>query len=459
MKKKIFKTTVACILMTALAVLSLAACGDAAGQNTDSVSEAAQETAKEPAADANKDSTGDSVTESTGEGNPGTIAGTSQDTATAITGGTASETTPEVTPEPTPEVTPEPTPFPELTVYLKDMFAEHGMRVGAAIVPTNITYQKSAELLEKQFNSITLGNAMKPDAVLNKSESKKTGELVVRFSMDAINMINWAKERGMGLRGHTLIWHEQTPNWIFYEDFDETKPLVSREVMLERMDSFFSQLFAEIEERGWSDMLYAYDVANECVLENGSLRESKWKKVIGDDYLAEAFKCARKYAPAHTDLYYNDYNEQQKVAAFTKLVETLKDENGNYLLDGIGLQAHLYTNDSIPLYLQSLDSIAALGLKVQITELDLCLGSYNGYNKANDYNFKTQSKMYYELIKGILERVDAGTLKMDSITIWGITDGLSWRAGGSPLLFDNNYQPKYSFYGVMQMKEEAGIAY
>lgn len=363
----------------------------------------------------------------------------------------------EDTPSETP--TPTPTPFPELTLYLRDLFAEHGMKCGTAITSTNITFEKSAELIDKQFNSITLGNGMKPDAIINKTESIKAGDIVVKFPMDTVNMLDWAKEHGMALRGHTLIWHEQTPSWIFYEDFDTSKSLVSREVMLSRMESFIRQVFEEIEARGYSDMLYAYDVANECVLETGELRDTKWRQVIGDDYLKYAFTYARKYAPEHVDLYYNDYNEQQKTVAFKNLIETLKDDNGNYLLDGIGLQAHLYTNDSLMLYLVSLDKLAETGLKLQLTELDICLGSYNNYAKASEYNFKLQAKMYMDLIGGIFERVDAGTLNMDAVTIWGVTDGLSWRAGGSPLLFDNNYQPKPSFYGVMQMKDEAGITW
>ena len=204
-------------------------------------------------------------------------------------------------------------------------------------------------------------------------------------------------------------------------------------------------------------MFYAYDVVNEAWMDDGSMRENNWSATIGDDYLWQACYYADQYAPEHIDLYYNDYNEQYKTGALLEFVDTLKDENGNYLIDGVGFQAHLYTGDNLNKYFRTIDSISATGLKIQITELDVSLGTWQNTLEPTDVNLKVQGKFYYDLVNGLFERKDAGTLSMDSLTFWGFADELSWRKEASPLLFDQNYQPKYSFFGAMQMKERAGL--
>ncbi len=353
--------------------------------------------------------------------------------------------------------TEEPTHTPEPEYYLRDLFAEHGMKVGTCLNPQMINTKKLSEMVVAQFNSVTMENAMKPDSILNKAKSKETGDIVVEFGKDAIKMLDWAKENGMAMRGHTLVWHSQTPDWIFYEGFDTKNSLVNRQIMLDRMDSYFKQVFSFLKDNGYSDMFYAYDIANECWMEDGSMRQSKWLDTIGEDYLWEAFNRANKYAPENIDLYYNDYNEQFKTETLKNFIQTLKDADGNYLIDGIGFQAHLYTMDDLPTYFKTVDSLSELGLKIELTELDVCLGKYQGYLKATEENLKIQGQYYYDLIGGILERVDSGTLKTDALTFWGFNDTMSWRKEASPLLFDATFKPKYAFYGAMQMKDKAGF--
>ena len=131
--------------------------------------------------------------------------------------------------------------------------------------------------------------------------------------------------------------------WIFHENFDTNAPFVTREVMLARMESYIKQVFEKLDEYGYTDLFYAYDVVNEAWMEDGKIREEMnfWYQIIGEDYLWHAFNYANKYAPESIDLYYNDYNEQYKTDALLKFVDTLVDEEGNYLIDGIGLQAHI----------------------------------------------------------------------------------------------------------------------
>lgn len=340
---------------------------------------------------------------------------------------------------------------------LKDFYGEHGMKAGTCLTPQMVSNPVYSALIKEQFNSITMENAMKPDSIFNKTQSTKTGELVVELSRDVIKMLDFAKANDMAVRGHTFVWYSQTPEWIFHEDFNLKKDLVSREVLLERMESMMQQMFALLEEGGYSDLFYAYDVVNEAWMEDGSMRENKWSTIIGDDYLWYAFYYADKYAPENIDLYYNDYNEQFKGDTLVKFVNTLVDENGEYLIDGIGLQAHLYTQDDLNSYFKTMDKLAETGLKLQLTELDVCLGAWQNTLEASEKNLKVQGRYYYNLVNGILERVDAGTISMDALTFWGFADHLSWRREASPLLFDRNCEPKYAFYGAMQMKEEAGF--
>lgn len=343
------------------------------------------------------------------------------------------------------------------TPAIKEVFGEHNMKAGTCLSYHMINTPKCVDIITTHFNSITFENEMKPDAILNLEESKKAGDLIVKFNNVTLEMLEWCKNNNMALRGHTLIWHSQTPNWIFYEDFDTNKPLASREVMLARMESYIKQVFEQLESLGYLELFYAYDVVNEAWIDNGSMRpESMWLQTIGDDYLWHAFYFADKYAPDYVDLYYNDFNEQFKTAALYNFVQTLKDENGEYLIDGIGFQAHLYTEDNLVSYFITVDKLASLGIKVNLTELDVSLGTWQNVKIATDENLRAQGKFYYTLINGLLERVDAGKVNMDALTFWGFADKLSWRADRNPLLFNSLYLPKYSFYGALQMKELAG---
>lgn len=340
---------------------------------------------------------------------------------------------------------------------IKDLFAEHGIKAGTCLSASMIGNTKQKDLILSQFSSVTMENAMKPENILEKDKSREAGDIVVEFNSDVIKMLDFAKENGLGVRGHTIVWYSQTPEWIFHEGFDIQNDLVSRDVMLARLESMIKQIFGLIEEGGYSDIFYAYDVANECWMEDGTMRECKWKEVIGDDYLWYAFKYADTYAPENIDLYYNDYNEQFKTQALVSFVDTLKDEDGEYLIDGIGLQAHLYTSDNQTLYFRTVDALAQTGLKVEVTELDVCLGAYQDIKPATEDNLKAQGKFYYNIIRGLLDRVDAGTLNMDAITFWGFADSLSWRKEYSPLLYDMLYTPKYAYYGAMQISDKAGF--
>ena len=345
----------------------------------------------------------------------------------------------------------------DVGVTLQEVFGAHNMKVGTCLNDNMIRDKKSTDFILKNFNSITFENHLKPDAILNQNESKKAGDIVVKFSSTTEKLLEWCKANNMPMRGHTLVWYSQTPSWIFYEEFNTSKPLVSREVMLQRMESYISQVFALLEEKGYLDLFYAYDVVNEAWMEDGSMSDCLWLKTVGEDYLWQAFYLADKYAPEHVELYYNDYNEQFKTDTLYDFVQTLKDEEGNYLIDGIGFQAHLYTEDSQEDYFATMDKLASLGIKISLTELDVCLGSWPVIKPASEENLLIQGQYYYNLINGIFERVDNGTVIMDALTFWGFNDNQSWRRERNPLLLNALFKPKYAYYGALQLKDQAGF--
>ena len=371
------------------------------------------------------------------------------------------EAEPTATPEPTPEPTATPVPTEEpivVTETFQSLFGQYGMKAGTCLSDSMITKKACTNIINEQFNSITFENHLKPDYILDQKESIAAGDLVVQFGSKTVELMEWCKNNDKVMRGHTLIWHSQTPNWIFYENFDTKGELVSREVMLARMESYIKQTFEKLDELGYLELFYAYDVVNEAWMEDGTKRDSLWLKTIGEDYLWYAFYYADKYAPEYIDLYYNDYNEQFKTDTLYDFVQTLVDSEGNYLIDGIGFQAHLYTEDSLEDYFATMDKLATLGLKISLTELDVCLGTYPVIKPATEENLKIQGQFYYNLINGILSRVEAGTVKMDSLTFWGFSDQLSWRKERNPMLYNITYKPKYAFYGALQMKEYAGFS-
>lgn len=350
----------------------------------------------------------------------------------------------------------EATPVEEYDFRLKEFYSFYGMAAGTCVTPETINDPQYREILLEQFNSVTPENVMKPEYILNQEKSIETGDIVVEFNQDLIEILDLAKEHDLKIRGHAMIWYSQTPEWIFYSDFKTKDSFASRKVMLARMESYIRQVFSIIDDMGCSDLLYAYDIVNEAVMEDGSLRDCLWLDIIGEDYARKAFSFARKYAPEHVGLYYNDYNEQFKNDFLVDYVNSLKDDEGNFLLDGVGFQSHLYTRDKLSDFLNIIDKISALGLKVEITELDISLGSYKDPLPPEKRHLKTQGKMYYELIDNIIERVDNGTIQIDSITFWGFCDALTWRKDYHPNLYDEDLKEKYAFYGAMGVRKLAG---
>ncbi len=352
------------------------------------------------------------------------------------------------------------------------------------------------KLISTVFNSITCGNEMKP-AYNFDPESENL------FAIDpaAEEMLDFAVENDLKMRGHVLIWHSQVDPSIFavdYKAFSDGKQtfsdaaaldedcLVDRETLLARMKNYIYGMMEYTYKNGYAETIYAWDVVNEAAdesMEDG-LRRSYWYRIIGPDYLYYAFLYAREaenlYAKQYADqyglnaetddlsgimpkLFYNDYNEWFALRS-DKIVDFLTKEKwnenhekvtsdviaqdgdgtiyGDGLLDGIGMQGHLNDTQDIEEYMTALEKYSAVVDEVHITELDV------GCSRTDENVWYYQAKFYYDFFSRLIEEVEKG-VKLTSVTVWGLTDDASWRQDANPLLFYGDLEKKPAFDAVV----------
>lgn len=349
---------------------------------------------------------------------------------------------------------------------LKDVYSGY-FKVGTAVTAKELAPQSTKDLILKHFNSITAGNELKPDAILDQKACQAMAadgndeDPQVNLN-SAKSILDFARDNNIPVRGHVLIWHQQTPTWFFKENYDPDGEWVSKEKMLVRMENYIKNVFAEVEKEYPDVDFYAWDVVNECWLDDGTARKpgsqeegsqnSPWVKIFGDNsFIKPAFEFAKKYAPEGTKLYYNDFNEYmpQKTDAIIKMVEEINSD-GHYI-DGIGMQSHLDArsgSDAFPaanVYKKALDKFCETGLDIQITELDATV------NGNDEESFKKQAQYYSDIMDAIVSQKD----KISSVVFWGTTDDQSWRASKYPLLFNEDYSAKESFYSIIDGIEPA----
>lgn len=325
---------------------------------------------------------------------------------------------------------------------LRELFRDR-FRIGAA-VSTRVLASQGA-FIAKQFNSVTAENEMKM-AEIHPAEDAYAFEAADR-------LFQFAETHGMGVRGHTLIWHNQTPDWIF--EGPDGGP-ASRELLIERMRSHIRTVVGRYRGRA-----YAWDVVNEAVEDkrHERLRRSKWLDLIGEDFLRLAFEAAHEADPQAL-LFYNDYNETDPVKRdkIRALVHTLLEQGTP--IHGIGLQAHwnIY-GPSIDEIRQAIEAYASLGLRLHITELDLSLYAFEDRQvlkgrAPSERLAELQRLRYEEIFRLFLEY--AGVI--DSVTFWGVADDYTWLdhfpvpgRKNWPFLFDEQRQPKAAFWSVAEL--------
>lgn len=320
---------------------------------------------------------------------------------------------------------------------------------------------QSAAVVKKHFSSIVAENCM-------KSENIQPQEGVFTFD-DADSFVEFGVNNGMQIVGHCLIWHSQAPRWFFT---DEKGNDVSREVMIDRMKTHITTTVSRYKGKinGW-------DVVNEALNEDGTLRNSKFLQIVGEEYLELAFKFAHEADP-EVELYYNDYNmwNADKRAGALKLAKSLQEKG--IRIDGIGLQAHIGLEDlHLEEYEKSINEIAELDLKVMFTELDMTVIPWPGANVSAEistsFEFQQEYNPYPEAMPDSIATAQAdayGSLfelflkyedKIDRVTMWGVNDGNTWRNNWPvngrkdyPLLFDREFLPKLSVEKIIALTKE-----
>ncbi len=339
---------------------------------------------------------------------------------------------------------------------LSDLYSPY-FNVGTAIMASNLSSPSFMDLVQKHFDdSITFGNELKPDSVLDKAacqamaaEGDDTDPQVTLSA--SRSLLNYCRDNNIPVRGHVLVWHSQTPDWFFKENYADDGAWVTKDEMLVRMENYIKNVFAILEKEYPTVDIYAWDVVNEAWLDNGSPRDpgeqgssgsnnSAWVKVFGDNsFIEPAFEYARKYAPAGTKLYYNDFNEYmpEKTAAIVEMATALQAKD---LIDGIGCQSHLDVSfPGISAYEKAIAAFAATGLDVQITELDATTSD------TSESGLATQAQYYSDIMDVLVKYADS----ISAVVLWGVTDDQSWRADRLPLLFDAAFQAKPAYYSIV----------
>ena len=339
---------------------------------------------------------------------------------------------------------------------LKNVYADY-FKFGGAVTATELASESAQSLILKHYNSLTPGNELKPDALLDQAACQAVGDNVnpqINIA-PARSILDFARDNNIPVRGHVLVWHSQTPGWFFKEGFKDDGEFVSKEIMLQRMENYIKNVMEALAEEYPTVDFYAWDVVNETWLDDGSYRKpgtydenpnySGWVQVFGDNsFIDYAFEYARKYAPEGCKLYYNDFNEYmpQKTAAIVDMANRLKEKG---LIDGIGMQSHLDVRSgsdafpSVSVYEKAVKAFTETGLDVQVTELDATV------NGNTEELFEAQAQYYSDILDVCVKYAD----KISAVVLWGTTDDKSWRAAKYPLVFNEDFTAKPSFYSIV----------
>ena len=337
-------------------------------------------------------------------------------------------------------------------VALKDAFKDCFL-IGVAMNQRHFTEQDTngAALVKLHFNSVSPENALKWASL-----HPRPGTNGYDFEA-ADRYVEFGEKNGMFIVGHTLVWHAQTPRWVFQ---GEGTNVLTREVLLERMREHIHTVVGRYKGR-----IKAWNVVNEALNEDGTFRRSQWYRIIGEDYIAKAFEYAHEADPA-AELRYNDFSieNEPKRNGVIALVKKLKAQN--VPIGGLGSQTHAnLTWPSAELLDTALTAFAELGLPISITELDVNAAQRGQRNQSAEVSQNTQAggggvvvdanqklaEQYASLFHVFLKH----RRDIRLVTFWGVTDRESWRSYGTPLLFDRERRPKPAFGSVIAEAKSA----
>lgn len=332
---------------------------------------------------------------------------------------------------------------------LKDVFSG-SFTIGAAVE----TYQlagASAELLSKHYNCLVAENVMKP-AAIHPSEANY-------YWFKADKIVQFAADNHMEMRFHTLIWHEQCPNWFFYDgegkdmaaETDPARRAADKALLLKRVEDHVTAIVGRYKDR-----ILSWDVVNEVMDPSGpgGYRDSPWYKIAGPDYIATAFRAARAAGGPGVKLYITDYgtDDPARRDALYAIVKDLLSKG--VPVDGVGHQSHIsIKSPAIQAIGDSIRLFAALGLDNQITELDVSVYSSasEAYTSVPPELIAEQGRRYEELFEEFARLKDA----ISNVTFWGVADDHSWLHNrpiprrDAPLPFDDRFQAKPAYWGMV----------
>ncbi len=332
--------------------------------------------------------------------------------------------------------------------------------IGAALSASIISKQdpKLVAIINKDFNSITPENCMKWGEMRNEDGSWKWG--------DADAFVAFGSKHNLHMVGHTLGWHSQIPDSVFK---NKDGSYISKAELQKKQKEHITTIVGRYKGK-----LAAWDVVNEAVGDDGKMRDSHWYKIMGDDFLVNAFNLAHEVDPkAH--LMYNDYNNERPDKRQATLDMLKRLQKRNTPIHGLGMQAHIGLETNMQDFEDSILAYSALGLKVHLTELDIDvlpsvwnlpvaeISTRFEYKPERDPYIKglpkdveeKLAKAYESLFKILIKHRD----KVDRVTFWGVSDDASWLNDfpikgrtNYPLLFDRQQQPKPAYFRLLDLK-------
>ena len=367
-------------------------------------------------------------------------------------------------------------PLTSLNELYKDKFI-----VGNATNRSELQDPETVEYIKNMYGSFTMGNEMKPDAILNSttvsttSDTAKDYVIPDGYTESTVPTLNFADtdlalktaaENNLKVRVHTLLWHEQTPSWFFKEGYSDDGALVSQDVMTKRLEFYVKSVMNHILSSEYADTVYAVDVVNEYFhsngAENGSKYQTYWQKIYDikssgsgslmtnttPPYVKSAFVYAydivKKYNKTESvKLYYNDFNTYldgcaDKIVELINWINTTGDGNTDgKICAGVGMQSHLDTAlPSFETYKEAFDKFVAAGFDIQITELDITMGGTSSaaaqLTPAKKAELMAQQTKYYkDLMQLYLDNSDS----VSAVVFWGLSSQTSWRSWGDPCIF------------------------
>jgi len=347
--------------------------------------------------------------------------------------------------------------FSELS-SLKKVF-DSKFKVGVAINKNQIKQKKSKEvdLIKNQFSSLTAENVMKWEEIHPKKNKYnfKISDLIVSM----------AQENDQDLIGHTLVWHNQIPEWVTR---NPDGSLVEKNKLFDNITQHISSVAGR-----YSGKIKGWDVVNEAILDDGSFRKNDFYNIAGEDYIFKSFEIAQKVDPS-AELYYNDFSMYKPEKCDAAIVVANKIKDKGIRIDGIGLQAHwgldYPTIDEIE---QSIIKIYEAGYKVHFTELDIDvlpnLWEIEGADLSDNFKSNDELNPYRKHLPDSISNLLAiryseifdlfvkHSNKIERVTFWGLSDGHSWKndwpAKGRtnyPLLFDKENEPKEAYHDILR---------